>query len=139
VSAVEPLAEWERELLEASETPQSTAERIEAVDQTDATPEVKAEEVAEIVAAETPTEENDADAAALAEATLQADPAVVIHHHPETDDETEARIEAEEAVPTPPTDEAPKAPKAPKAAAADKAAEDKPAAKKPAAKKPAAE
>ena len=69
VSAVEPLAEWERELLEASETPQSTAERIEAVDQSAATPEVKAEEIAEIVAAETPTEENDADAAALAEAT----------------------------------------------------------------------
>jgi small subunit ribosomal protein S2 len=139
VSAVEPLAEWERELLEsgpalesqlsASETPQSTAERIEAVDQTDATPEVKAEEIAEIVAAETPTEENDADAAALAEATAQADPTVVIHHHPETDDETEARIEAEEAVPTVPTDEAPKAPKA----AAKKTAAAKPATK-PAAK-----
>jgi small subunit ribosomal protein S2 len=120
----EPLAEWERELLEASETPQSTAERIEAVDQSDAAPEVKAEEIAEIVAAETNTEENDADAAALAEATLQADPAVVIHHRPETDDETEARIEAEEVVPTVPTDEAPKPPKA--------------AAKKPAAAKPAA-
>jgi len=132
VSAVEPLAEWERELLEASETPQSTAERIEAVDQTDATPEVKAEEVAEIVAAETPTEENDADAAALAEATAQADPAVVIHHHPETDDETEARIEAEEAVPSEPTAEAAEV------VAAEKAAAKKPAAKKPAADKPAA-
>jgi small subunit ribosomal protein S2 len=132
VSAVEPLAEWERELLEASETPQSTAERIEAVDQTDATPEVKAEEIAEIVAAETPTEENDADAAALAEAKLQADPAVVIHHHPETDDETEARIEAEEAVPSEPTAEAAEVVASEKAAA-------KTAAKKPAAKKPAAE
>jgi small subunit ribosomal protein S2 len=123
VSAVEPLAEWERELLEASETPQSTAERIEAVDQTDATAEVKAEEIAEIVDAETPTEENDADAV-VAEHEAAADPTVVAHHAPETDEQTEARIEAEEAVPAEPTAEAPAK---------------KPAAKKPAAAKTAAE
>ena len=127
VSAVEPLADWELELLQADETPQSTAERIEAVDQTDATAEVKAEEIAEIIEASVPTEENDADAAALAEAT--ADPSVVIHHAPETDEQTEARIEAEEVVPSEPTevettDEAPEAPKA-----AAKKAPAKPAAK----------
>ncbi|HWM34678.1 MAG TPA: 30S ribosomal protein S2 [Pseudolysinimonas sp.] len=64
VSAVEPLAEWEAELLHASENPQSTAEKIEAVDGavTEA-PGAEAEKVAEVVAAETPIEENDADAA----------------------------------------------------------------------------
>jgi small subunit ribosomal protein S2 len=95
VSAVEPLAEWERELLESSETPQSTAERIEAVDQTDASAEVKAEEVAEIVAAETPVEENDAEAAAEADLAAQADESVVAEHAPESDEAAEARIEAE--------------------------------------------
>jgi small subunit ribosomal protein S2 len=136
VSAVEPLAEWERELLEAgtaslenelsaSETPQSTAERIEAVNQTDETPADKAEDIAEIVAAQTPTEENDADAV-VAEHEAAADPTVVPHHAPESDEQTEARIEAEEVVPTEPSDEAPASPKA--------AAEKKPAAKKPAAK-----
>ena len=124
VSAVEPLAEWERELLEASETPQSTAERIEAVDQKDETPAEKAEEIAEIIAAETPTEENDADAL-VAEHEAAADPTVVPHHAPESDEMTEARIEAEEVVPTEPSDEAP---------APTEAAEKKPAAKKPAAK-----
>ena len=124
VSAVEPLAEWERELLEASETPQSTAERIEAVDQKDETPAEKAEEIADIIAAETPTEENDADAL-VAEHEAAADPTVVPHHAPESDEMTEARIEAEEVVPTEPSDEAP---------APAEAAEKKPAAKKPAAK-----
>jgi small subunit ribosomal protein S2 len=108
------------------------------VDQKNESADAKAEEIAEIIAAETPTEENDADAAALAHEIAQADPTVVIHHHPETDDETEARIEAEEAVPSVPTAEAPKPVKKPaaeKAAAAEKA----PAAEKPAAaKKPAA-
>jgi small subunit ribosomal protein S2 len=123
-SAVEPLADWELELLQADEKPQSTAERIEAVDQTDATAEVKAEEIAEIIEASVPTEENDADAAALAEAETTADPTVVIHHAPETDEQTETRIEAEEVVPSEPTDEAPEAPKA-----AAKKAPAKPAAK----------
>jgi small subunit ribosomal protein S2 len=127
VSAVEPLADWELELLQADEKPQSTAERIEAADQeaaqTGATAEALAEEIAEIIAAETPTEENDADAV-VAEHEAAADPTVVPHHAPETDEMTEARIEAEEVVPTEPSDEAPAAPKAAK----------KPAAAKPAAK-----
>lgn len=75
-SAVEPLAEWERELLEASESPAAE------------TP------TAETSAAETPVEENDADAQAEADFAA-ADPELVVEHHPETDAETEARIEAE--------------------------------------------
>jgi small subunit ribosomal protein S2 len=90
VSAVEPLAEWEAELLGASETPSSTAEKIEAVDQgADA-----AEKVAEVVAAQTPTEENDADAKASADLAA-GDPEIVPEHHVESDAETEAKIEAE--------------------------------------------
>jgi small subunit ribosomal protein S2 len=140
VSAVEPLAEWERELLETSETPSSEAEKIEAVDgEVAGAPDVAA--VAEVVAAETPVEENDADAVVAAHEAA-ADPTVVPHHAPESDDFTEARIEAEEVVPTPPTDEAPKAPV--KRAAKAKPAEDDADAeapvadKAPAAKKPAA-
>jgi len=92
VTDVEPLAEWERELLEASSAPSTVAERIEAVDQgADA-----AEKVAEVVAAETPTEENDADAV-VAEHEAAADPTLVPEHHVESDAETEARIEASEA------------------------------------------
>ena len=90
VTDVEPLAEWERELLEASSAPKSVAEQIEAVDQG----ENAAEQVAEVIAAATPTEENDADAL-VAEHEAAADPAVVPHHHPESDAETEARIEAD--------------------------------------------
>jgi small subunit ribosomal protein S2 len=90
VSAVEPLAEWEAELLGASETPSSTAEKIEAVDQgADA-----AEKVAEVIAAQTPTEENDADAKASADLAA-GDPEIVPEHHVESDAETEAKIEAE--------------------------------------------
>jgi len=90
VTDVEPLAEWERELLEASSAPESVAERIEAVDQgADA-----AEQVAEVIAAETPTEENDADAVA-AEHEAAADPELKPEHHVESDAETEAKIEAE--------------------------------------------
>jgi len=123
VSAVEPLAEWEAELLASSETPQSTAEKIESVDGavTEA-PGAEAAAVAEVVAAEEPTEENDADAV-VAEHEAAADPALVPHHAPESDELTEARIEAEEATPADP---------------AEASAAEKPAAKKPAAKKPAA-
>ena len=124
VSAVEPLAEWEAELLAASETPQSTAERIEAVDQgADA-----AEKVAEVIAAETPTEENDVDAKASADLAA-GDPNLVPKHAPESDELTEAKIEAEEATPA-------KAPaKKPAAKKTDEAAADEKPAKKPAAKK----
>jgi small subunit ribosomal protein S2 len=93
---VEPLAAWEAELLAASETPTTEAEKIEAVDErvegvTDA--EEVAEEIAAIVAEE-PTEENDADAiAAVHEA--EADPTLVVEHHVESDEEAEAKIEAE--------------------------------------------
>ncbi len=95
VSAVEPLAEWERELLEASTTPATEAEMIEAVDgEITGTPDAAA--VAEVVAAELPTEENDADAL-VAEHEAAADPTIVPVHHVESDDETVARIEAEDA------------------------------------------
>ena len=87
---VEPLAAWEAELLAASENPQSQAEKIEAVDQgADA-----AAKVAEVIAAEVPVEENDADAV-VAEHEAAADATVVPEHHVESDAETEAKIEAE--------------------------------------------
>jgi len=125
VTDVEPLAEWERELLEASSSPVSVAEQIEAVDQL---PDA-AEKVAEVIAAETPTEENDADAL-VAEHEAAADPTVVPHHHAETDEETEARIEAEPAAPAEAEAAAP--------AEAEAPAEEAPAAKKPTTRKPAA-
>jgi len=90
VTDVEPLAEWERELLEASASPATTAERIESVDQG----EHAAEAVAEVVAAQTPTEENDPDAL-VAEHEATADPSLAPEHRVEPDEETEARIEAE--------------------------------------------
>jgi len=110
---VEPLAAWEAELLAASETPSTEAEKIEAVDErveAVSSKEEVAEEIAAIVAEE-PTEENDADAV-VAEHEAAADETLVPEHHVESDEETEAKIEAE-------------------ATEAEKA----PAAKKPAAKK----
>ncbi|MCU1417871.1 MAG: rpsB [Schumannella sp.] len=136
VSAVEPLAEWEAELLQSSENPQSTAEKIEAVDGAVAGDSADAAAaVAEVVAAETPTEENDADAV-VAEHEAAADATVVPEHAPESDADTEAKIEAE-------ATEAEKKPVAKKAPAkkADADADEAPAeeapAEKPAAKKPA--
>ncbi|PPF63359.1 30S ribosomal protein S2 [Clavibacter michiganensis] len=97
VSAVEPLAEWERELLQASENPSTESEKIEAVDglvenavESDATKAA----VADVIAAETPTEENDADAV-VAEHEAAADASIVPEHVVESDAETEARLEAE--------------------------------------------
>jgi len=90
----EPLAEWERELLQASENPQSEAEKIEAVDG-EISGELNPEAVAEVVAAETPTEENDADAQAEADLAAITDETLVVEHHVESDAETEAKIEAE--------------------------------------------
>jgi small subunit ribosomal protein S2 len=119
VSAVEPLAEWEAELLGASETPATEAEKVEAVDGlVEAPKETKAaaEAVAEVVAAEAPVEENNADAVAAANEAA-ADETVVPEHKVVSDEAAEAKIEAE----------ATAAEKKPKAAA-------KPAAK-PAAKK----
>ncbi|GAA2232143.1 30S ribosomal protein S2 [Herbiconiux moechotypicola] len=90
----EPLAEWERELLQASETPASEAEKIEAVDGLVAGAEDTAA-VAEVVAAETPTEENDADAEASADLAAITDEALVVEHHVVSDAEAEAKLEAE--------------------------------------------
>ncbi len=104
---VEPLAAWEAELLAASETPATEAEKIEAVDQL---PNA-AEKIAEVIAAEVPVEENDADAV-VAEHEAAADATVVPEHHVVSDEAAEAKLEAEA---TP--------------------AEKKPAAKKPAASK----
>ncbi|MCU1469820.1 MAG: rpsB [Glaciihabitans sp.] len=121
---VEPLAAWEAELLAASESPSTEAEKIEAVDErveSVTSPEEVAEEIAAIVAEE-PTEENDADAVA-AEHETTADEALVVEHHVESDEAAEAKIEAE----------ATEAEKAPAAKAAPKAAA-KPAAKKTPAK-----
>ena len=88
---VEPLAAWEAELLQASETPASEAEKIEAVDAQSATPDAAAE--AEVVA-ELPVEENDADAV-VAEHEAAADATIVPEHHVESDAELEAEIESE--------------------------------------------
>ena len=90
----EPLAEWERELLQASETPASEAEKIEAVDGL-VTGTENAEAVAEVIAAEVPVEENDADAAAAADLAEITDPELVVEHHVESDEAAEAKIEAE--------------------------------------------
>ncbi|NQX36568.1 30S ribosomal protein S2 [Herbiconiux sp. VKM Ac-2851] len=94
VSAVEPLAEWERELLQASENPQAEDEKIEAVDG-EISGEVDTEAVAEVIAAEVPVEENDADAQAEADLAAITDESLVVEHHVESDAETEAKIEAE--------------------------------------------
>ena len=93
---VEPLAAWEAELLAASETPSTEAEKIEAVDEA-VSPVSSKEEIAEEIAAivaEEPTEENDADAL-VAEHEKSADPELVVEHHVESDEEAEAKIEAE--------------------------------------------
>ncbi len=94
---VEPLAAWEAELLAASEeapagseapaseSPAPAAEP-EAAPAASESPEVTA-------AAELPTEENDADAV-VAEHEAAADETVVPEHAPESDEATEARIEA---------------------------------------------
>jgi small subunit ribosomal protein S2 len=93
---VEPLAAWEAELLAASETPSTEAEKIEAVDEAvnpvDSKEEI-AQEIAAIVAEE-PTEENDADAV-VAEHEAAADPALVPEHHVVSDEAAEAALEAE--------------------------------------------
>jgi small subunit ribosomal protein S2 len=106
---VEPLAAWEAELLAASETPATEAEKIEAVDGlvTSTTPDEAA--VAEVVAAEVPVEENDADAV-VAEHEAAADATIVPEHTVESDDATEAKIEAEAT----PAEKKPAAPKAAK-------------------------
>jgi len=90
---VEPLAAWEAELLAASETPATEAEKIEAVDGLveSTTPDTAA--VAEVVAAEVPVEQNDADAV-VAEHEAAADETLVPVHVEESDAALEADIEA---------------------------------------------
>ncbi len=90
----EPLAEWERELLQASENPQSEAEKIEAVDGL-VTGAENAEAVAEVIAAEVPVEENDPDAQAEADLAAITDESLVVEHHVVSDEEAEAKLEAE--------------------------------------------
>jgi small subunit ribosomal protein S2 len=93
-TAVEPLAAWEAELLQASETPSTEAEKIEAVDGLIGSATSDAAAVAEVIAAAVPVEENDADAL-VAEHEAAADPNLVPIHHLESDAELEAEIEAE--------------------------------------------
>ncbi|MDQ1529727.1 MAG: small subunit ribosomal protein [Actinomycetota bacterium] len=93
---VEPLAAWEAELLAASETPSTEAEKIEAVDEA-VSPVDSKEEIAEEVAAvvaEEPTAENDADAV-VAEHEAAADETIVVEHRVESDAAAEAKLEAE--------------------------------------------
>ncbi len=78
----EPLAEWERELLEAGQ-----AESVPAD-----VPATPADVEAAVDAA--PVRENDADAQADADLTAQADETVVPEHAPETQEQVEASIEA---------------------------------------------
>ena len=96
---VEPLAAWEAELLAASETPATEAEKVESTDAP----------AAEVVAAEVPVEENDADAV-VAEHEAAADATIVPEHVVESDEATEAKIEAEAT----PAEKKPAAPKAAK-------------------------
>jgi len=114
---VEPMAAWEAELLAASETPSTEAEDIEAADKfvESTTPDLVA--VAEVVAAEVPVEENDADAVVAAIAA-DADETVVPEHHVESDAETEAKIEADATPAEKKPAAAKKAPAAPKTPAA---------------------
>ena len=92
--AVEPLAAWEAELLAASETPTTEAEKIEAVDGLIGSTAANSAAVEAVIAAEVPVGENDADAV-VAEHEAAADETLVPIHKLETDDETEARLEAE--------------------------------------------
>jgi len=103
--AVEPLAAWEAELLQASETPSTEAEKIEAVDGLVSGAKDEAA-VEAVVASETPVEENDADAVA-AKNEEAADATIVPEHVVESDEATEAKIEAEAT----PAEKKPAAPK----------------------------
>jgi small subunit ribosomal protein S2 len=123
VSAVEPLAEWEAELLAGGSTPVAEEAAVEAVVAQETKVEVEetlAETVvADVVAEEAaplPVEENDADAVAevsIEAATSEAVPA----HTVESDEQAEERLEAEAT-----TEE-----KTPKAAAKPAAAKKTPA------------
>ncbi|HEY8319589.1 MAG TPA: 30S ribosomal protein S2 [Amnibacterium sp.] len=122
----EPLAEWERELLQANENAEQAAPAAEAPAadastedaatedaSTDAQPTAEAAEpVAETAepdaaqpeAAEAPVEENDADAQADADLTAEAVEGLVPAHAPQT----EADVEAEELAKSKPAQRRPK-------------------------------
>ncbi len=135
VSAVEPLAEWEAELLGASQTPSTEAEKIEAVDGLLASTEPNTAAVAEVIASEVPVEENDADAAVAAHA-VAADASIVPEHHVVSDEDAEAKIEEEATVAEKAhSSHDTKAPDTKADAAAKKPTASKPAAAKPAAAK----
>jgi small subunit ribosomal protein S2 len=120
VSAVEPLAEWEAELLAGGSTPAAEEAALEAVVAKETEAEV-AETLAETVvtdaaAAPLPVEENDADA--VADASIEAATSDAVPTHTvESDEHAEERLEAEAT-----TEE-----KAPKAAAKPAAAKKTPA------------
>jgi small subunit ribosomal protein S2 len=84
---VEPLAAWEAELLQSSETPTTEAEKIEAADESGAS-------TVDVVVAEVPVEENNVDAV-VAEHEAAADATIVPEHVVESDAAAEAKIEAE--------------------------------------------
>ncbi|MEY2849874.1 MAG: ribosomal protein [Actinomycetota bacterium] len=148
-SEVEPLAAWEAELLAASETPSTEAESVEKAGEavSEPTPDAAAVAdavVADAVVAEAPVEENDADAV-VAEHEAAADASIVPEHTVVSDEEAEAKIEAEateaEKQPTESASaetQAAETEPAQTQAAETQAAETEPAEKKPAAKKPAA-
>jgi small subunit ribosomal protein S2 len=98
--AVEPLAAWEAELLQASETPTAEAPAAETA---------ATEAPAADAAVEVPVEENDADAV-VAEHEAAADETIVPEHVVESDEATEAKIEAEAT----PAEKKPAAPKSSK-------------------------
>jgi small subunit ribosomal protein S2 len=103
--AAEPLAEWERELLQAGETAPAAdvqPEQAPAAETSSAEPEASepettaaeasGPETTEADSAAAPVEENDADAQADADLTAQAVEGLVPEHAPQT----EADVEAEE-------------------------------------------
>ncbi|MDH2442725.1 30S ribosomal protein S2 [Amnibacterium sp. CER49] len=101
--AAEPLAEWERELLQAdagadSNAPEPTTQAADAAADADAAPEAAADAEAAPEAAEAEqgatTEENDADAEADADLQSQAVDGLVPQHSPQTEAEVETQEDA---------------------------------------------
>jgi small subunit ribosomal protein S2 len=80
--APEPLADWERELLQQSTDAAASAPAAEAP-------------AAEAPAAELPTEENDADAQASADLAATTDESLTVDVAPETQADVEERIESQ--------------------------------------------
>jgi small subunit ribosomal protein S2 len=110
----EPLAEWEQQLLQATENPENLALEVEQVDDrvTGQTADTQdridtvvadaVDQVESLVGAE-PVEENDADAQADADLTAEAVDGLVPQHAPQT----EADVEAEELAKSTPAERRP--------------------------------